>query len=157
STKLRAAIQRLTAEGRLTQLLRNRLAFGIADEVDRGAPVARTRGESKDRVDPQPHAQAVIDAIESRCEALGVYPGLLPAAAVEVAGIRISRAAEQRKAGRLDDARQTTAWLFAFGETLARKYSDAAAFHLVLSLAFEQEAEDARRVEDFVTTEVALS
>ena len=49
----------------------------------------------------------VFQALESRCKALGVYPALLPAAAYEVAGIACYRGAQQRHAGRLDDARQT--------------------------------------------------
>ena len=43
-----------------------------------------------------------------------------------------SRGAEQRKAGRLDDARQTAACLSAFAKTLVRRDPDEAAFHLVL-------------------------
>jgi eukaryotic-like serine/threonine-protein kinase len=155
--KLRVAIQRCPAGGRLARLLRDRLAYWIADDVSRRPSDPKTRGESKTRLEPETDAQAVIHVIESRCKALGVYPGLLPSTAFEVAGIGVYRSVEQRAAGRLDDARQTAAWLLDFGKTLERRNPDEAAFQLILSLAFEQEAENARKVEEYATTEAALS
>ena len=64
--------------------------------------------------------------------------------------------AEQRKAGRLDDARQTAACLSAFAKKLVRRDPDNAAFHLVLCIAFEQESKNAWKVEDFATIEDAM-
>ncbi len=113
-------------------------------------------GEPKGRLDPDAHAHAVIRAIESRCKALGVDPALLPAAAFQVAGIAAGRAAEQRKAGRLDDARRTAACLSAFAKMLARRDPNEAAFHLILCEAFEQESKNAWKVEDYATIEDAL-
>ena len=84
-----------------------------------------------------------------------VYPALFPAAAMQVCGIAVGRAAEQRKAGRLDDARWTAASLFAFGKMLARRDPNEAAFHVVLCEAFEQEAKNAWKVKDFPTIEAA--
>ena len=63
--------------------------------------------------------------------------------------------AEQRKAGRLDDARWTAASLFAFGKVLARRDPNEAVFHVVLCEAFEQEAKNAWKVNDFPTIEAA--
>ena len=103
-----------------------------------------------------PTPDAVIRALESRCEALGVYPALLPAAALQVAALPSVGAAEQRKAGRLDDARRTAACLFAFGKTLARRDPNEAVFHLVLSEAFEQESKNAWKVNDYTAIEAAL-
>jgi len=81
---------------------------------------------------------------------------LLPAAALQVAGIAARRGAEQRKAGRLDDARQTAACLSAFAKKLARRDPDEAAFHLVLCEAFAQESKNAWKVEDCATIEDSL-
>ena len=128
----------------------------IANDVHPYPSGPNPTGESQGRLDPDAHAHAVIRALESRCEALGVDPALLPAAAFQVAGIAACRAAEQRKAGRLDDARQTAACLSAFAKTLARRDPNEAAFHLVLCMAFEQESKNAWQVEDYATIEDAL-
>ena len=85
----------------------------------------------------------------------GVYPALLPAVAIRVAGTAASLAAEQRKAGRLDDACQTAARLFAFAETLARRDPNQAAFHLALNIAYEQHAKNAWKVNDYVKIEAS--
>ena len=154
--KLRAAIQRFPANGRLPQLLQARVADWIASDVNPYPSGPNSTGESKGRLDPDAHADAVIRAIESRCEALGVDPSLFPAAAFQVAGIAAGRGAEQRKAGRLDDARQTAACLSAFAKMLARRDPDEAAFHLLLCVAFEQESKNAWKVEDYAAIEDAL-
>jgi hypothetical protein len=96
-----------------------------------------------------------MEALESKCEALGVYPALLPAAAAQVCGIAVVGAAKQRKAGRIDDARWTTASLHAFGTVLARRDPKQAVFYLVLSEAFDQEAKNAWKSEDVRTIEAA--
>src|SRR5208337_40780 len=72
-------------------------------------------------------------------------------AAAQVCGIAAGRAAEQRKAGRLDDARWTAASLFAFGKVLVRRNPNQALFHALLSDAFEQQAKNAWKVNDFPT------
>jgi hypothetical protein len=156
-TKLRAAIQRFPADRRLPELVEGAVADWIAREINAYPPGLNAVGEPMGGLDPDTDAQTVIHAIESRCKALGVYPGLLPSTAFEMAGIGVHRGEDQREAGRLVDARQTAAWLSAFGKTLARRYPDEAAFHLILSLASEQEAENARKVEDYATIEAALS
>ena len=120
-----------------------RVADWIASDVNPYPSDPNSTGKPKGRLDPDAHADAVIRALESRCEALGVDPALLPAAALQVAGIAAARGAEQRKAGRLDDARQTAACLSAFGKMLARRDPNEAAFHVVLSVAFEQESKNA--------------
>jgi hypothetical protein len=74
---------------------------------------------------------------------------------MEVCGIAVGRGAEQRKAGRLDDARWTAASLLAFANALERRDPKEPAFHVVLSEAFEQEAKNAWKVEDFTTIETA--
>ncbi len=157
SKKLRAAIHRFPANRRLPEQFEARLAVWIAEDVNPCPPGPASTNEAKGRLDPDAHGRAVIRALESRCEALGLYPAMLPAAAFYVAAIAASRGAEQRKAGRLDDARQTAACLSAFAKTLARRDPDEAAFHLLLCVAFEQESKNARKVEDYATIEDALS
>ncbi len=76
--------------------------------------------------------------------------------ALKVANIAASRDSEQRKAGLLDDARRTAACLSAFAKRLARRDPDEAAFHLLLSEAFEQESKNAWKVEDYTAIEEAL-
>ncbi len=155
SAKIRAAMERFPADRRLPQRLEERLAVWIARDIQPYPSDPKSTGKPQGRLDPDVHARAVIRALDSRCEALGVYPALLPAAAMQVCGIAVGRAAEQRKAGRLDDARWTAASLFAFGKVLARRDPNEAAFHVVLSEAFEQEAKNAWKVKDFPTIEAA--
>ena len=88
---------------------------------------------------------------------MGVDHHLLPAAAIEVAGCAFYRAKEQRSAGRLDDARQTTRCLAAFARKLARSDPDEPAFHVLRCIAFEQEAKDAWEVKDHAAIQAALS
>ncbi len=132
-----------------------RVADWIAEDIQPYPPRASSTGEPEGRPDPDAHAHAVILAIESRCKSLGVYPALLPAAAGHVAGCAIGWAAEQRRAGRLDDARWTAASLFAFAKVLKRRDPSEVTFHVVLSEAFDQEAKNAWKVKDFPTIEAA--
>jgi len=155
SAKIRAAMEKFPADRRLPKLLAEKLAVWIAREIQPYPSDPKSAGKPQGRLDPDVHARAVIRALDSRCEALGVSPAMLPAAAVQVCGIAYGRAYEQRKAGRLDDARWTAASLFAFGQVLARRDPNEAAFHVVLSEAFEQKAKNAWKVKDFPTIEAA--
>ena len=105
SAKIRAAMEKFPADRRLPELLAEKLAVWIAREIQPYPSDPTSTGKPQGRLDPDVHARAVILALESRCEALGVYPAMLPAAALQVCGIAYGRAYEQRKAGRLDDAR----------------------------------------------------
>jgi serine/threonine protein kinase len=153
---LRAAIRRFPANRRLPEPVQEQVANWIADDVNPYPSGVRSTSESKGRLDPDAHAQAVIRAIESRCKALGLYPALLPAAAYQMAGLAACRAAEQRQAGRLDDARHTAACLAAFARSLVRRDADEAAFHLIMSMAFAQESKNAWKVKDYTAIEQAL-
>jgi hypothetical protein len=155
SAKIRAAIERFPADRRLPQPLAEKLALWIARDIQPYPSDPKSTGKPQGRLDPDVHARAVILALDSRCEALGVYSAVLPAAAMQVCGIAVGRAAEQRKAGRLDDARWTAASLFAFGKMLARRDPNEAMFHVVLSEAFDQEAKNAWKVNDVPTIEAA--
>ncbi len=156
STKLRTAIRKLPANRRLPARLEREVVSWIASDCNPYPSGPNSTGESTGRLDPYAHADAVIRALESRCEALGVGPSLLPAAAFRVAAIAASRGHEQREAGRLDDARDTAASLSAFAKTLIRRDPDEAAFHLVLCAAFVQDTKNAWRVKDHVRIEDGL-
>jgi eukaryotic-like serine/threonine-protein kinase len=146
SATLRAAIERFPAHQRLPDLFEDRVAYWIANDVNL-YPSGR---------DPVAHAGAIIRALESRCESLGVDAAMLPAAALRVAVIASGLSADQRRAGRLDDARRTSACLSAFAKTLSRRGPEHAAVHLLLCEAFEQEAKNAWKVEDYTAIEEAL-
>jgi hypothetical protein len=156
STKLRTAIQQLPGDRRLPARLKREVASWIDSDSNPYPSGPNPTRDSKGRLDPYLHADAVIRAIESRCEALGVDSSLLPAAAFHVAGIAAGRGSELRTAGRLDDARQSAACLSAFAKTLIRRDPKEAAFHLVLSAAFVQESKNARRIPDHATIEDRL-
>ena len=148
SAKLRAAIQRFPANRRLPRTGSQwRLADWIAGDVQPYPSDPKSTGEPKGRLDPDAHAHAVIRALESRCEALGVDPCFASRRGhAGVPSIAVGRGAEQRKAGRLDDARWTAACLSAFAKMLARRDPNEAAFHLLLCEAFEQESKNAWKV-----------
>ena len=157
---LRAAIERFPANRRLPEPFEERVALWIANDVNPfpsgPGPGPNPTGAPNVHLDPVAHAEAVIRALESRCKALGVYPAMLPIAARWVAHKAAARGSEQRKAGRLDDARRTAACLSAFAKTLVGRGPDEAAFHLLLCQAFEQEAKNAWKVEDYHAIEEAL-
>ena len=155
STKLRAAIQNFPPNERIPLLSQGSLADWIASDVQTYPFRTNPNGEWKGCLDPDAHARAVIRRLESWCEALGV-DDLLPCAAIQVAGMAAGRGAEQRKAHRLDDARQTAACLSAFARTLVQRDPDQAAFHMALCIAFEQESKNAWQVHDYTAIEDAL-
>jgi eukaryotic-like serine/threonine-protein kinase len=156
TTKLRTAIRKLPANRGLPARLKAEVAIWIASDGNPYPSGPNSTGESTGRLDPYAHADAVIRGLESRCEALGVGPSLLPAAAFHVVSIAASRGYEQRKAVHLDDARYTAACLSAFAKTLVRRDPNEAAFHLVLCAAFVQESKNAWRIPDHATIEDGL-
>jgi len=156
SAKLRAALQRFPANQRLPEHIETRVRDWIASDVNPYPSGLSPTGEPMGRLDPDAHADLVIQGLESRCAALGVDHSLLPAAALRVAGIAAIRGSEQRKAGLFDDARRTAACLSAFAKRLARRNPDEAAFHLLLGQAFQQEAKNAWKVEDYTAIKNAL-
>ena len=91
SAKLRAAMERFPADRRLPERLEERVAVWIARDIQPYPSDPNSTGKPQGRLDPDAHARAVILALESRCEALGVYPALLPAAAMQVCGIARGR------------------------------------------------------------------
>jgi serine/threonine protein kinase len=140
SENLRAAIGRFPPNVRFREWLQWRIANWIADQTNLNPSVADSDLDPNGRLDPAAHADAVIGAIESRCEALGVAPDLFRDAAVRVAENAIEKGWVQRHAGRLSDARRTAACLSTFANKLTRRAPGVARFHLLLCEAFEQES-----------------
>jgi Protein kinase domain len=140
SEKLRAAIGQFPPNVRFRKWLQWRIANWIADLPNLNPSVSDSDLDQKDRLDPAAHADAVIRAIASRCEALGVARDLFRDAAVCVAENAIDEGWVQRHAGRLSDARRTAACLSAFANKLTRREPFVAKFHLLLCEAFEQES-----------------
>jgi hypothetical protein len=155
--RLRAAICKVPAEARHSQLFQGEVAHWIAADVQTHRYGSISTRESKSRLDLAAHAEAIIRALESECNALGVYPALLPSAAFQMACIQADRGSELRRARRLDDARQIAAFLSALGRSLERRDPEGPACHLILSIAFEQESKNAWKVKDYATIENALS
>jgi serine/threonine protein kinase len=156
SMKLRNPPHRFAAHHPPSKRFEWKVADWIAEDIQPYPPQANADGKPEWRLDPDAHAHAVLLAIESRCKALGVYPALVPAAAFQVSGFAVARCAEQRKAGRLADARRTAACLSAFAELMAKKDPNEALYHLLLCSAFEQESKNAWKVHDYTAIEAAL-
>ena len=74
SERLRAAIGRFPPNVRFGEWLQWRIADWIADLPDLNPSAPDSNFDLNGRLDPVAHADAVIRAIESRCEALGVAP-----------------------------------------------------------------------------------
>jgi hypothetical protein len=153
---LRAAIGRFPANQHLPEPFPARVGDWIASDVNPYPAGPNPAGEPGGGLDPDVHADRVIRALESRCEALGVDHSLFPDVAYRVALMAVQRGSEQRKAGLLDDARRTARYLHAFANLLARRDPDEAIFHLLLSYAFEQEAKNAWKIEDYTAIKEAL-
>ena len=155
-TTLRAAIQRFRADRRLPEQVETKLGVWIGDDVDPYPFGLYPTGKTMDRPDPDAHAVMLIEALESRCKFLGVYPTVLHIASLRIAGNAAITGADLRRAGRLDDARRTAACLSAFAKALIRRDPDEVTFHLLLCEAFEQESKNAWKVEDRPAIEEAL-
>ena len=155
TAQLRAAIGKFPADRQLPQRLEVRLAVWIARDIQPYPSDPKSTGNPRGRLEPDVHARAVVRALDSKCAALGVHPALLRAATIQVCGNAVGRSAEQRRAGRLADARWTAAFLLAFGQVLAQRNPSEATFHVVLCEAFDQEAKNASKARDFPTVEAA--
>jgi hypothetical protein len=153
---LRAAIRRFPPDRRLPELVEERVADWIAGAISPYPSAPNRTGQPTGGLDPEAHADFVIRAIESKCDALGVDRSSFPTVTYRVGLIAVSRGSEQRQAGLLDDARQTAARFSAFAKRLVRRDPNEAVFHLVLSQAFAQAAKNAWKVEDYNAIEEAL-
>ncbi len=133
-----------------------RVADWIAEDTQPYSTATDLTAESKGGGDVDAHAHGVIKVIESRCKSLGVYPALFPAAAWHVGAFATDRASDERRAGRLEDAQRTVARLFAFARLMQDRDSNEALYHLLLSIAFEQQSKNAWKIQDYPAIEGAL-
>jgi hypothetical protein len=74
--------------------------------------------------DPGAGAVALLEAIRGNCSKLGLSESLVPVAADRIVTEAHALAAEQRKAGRLDEARATVARIMTIAGRLVRDYPD---------------------------------
>jgi hypothetical protein len=153
---LRAAIRKLPVDRPFTELVRAEVGHWLARVLEPYLAGTNTTGKPMGRLDPDAHAELVIQALESWCEALGIDRSAVPAVAFQVGMSAPWHGSRQRKADLLGDARRTAACLAAFARRLVQRDPDEALFHLLLSQAFEQESKNAWKVEDHATIEAAL-
>ena len=153
--KLHSRLQKFQSKTRLPKRIEGKLAAWIFHNVDPFPSDPGASNKPMSRYDPDTHADAVIREIESRCETMDADASLFPAVAFVFAVEAGRRGKEQREAGRMTDARRTTACLSAFAKKLARRDRDEPEFHIVMSLAFAQEAKDGWHVNDYVVIEAA--
>ena len=126
------------------------MAAWIADYVD-PFPSGLLRGLA-----PEAHADSAIRAVESTCTRLRLDRSLFPAVAFNLVSLAATRGSEQRKAGRLDDARDTAACFTALAERLTRRDPGEPLFHLMRCQAFLQQSKNAWKIGDLVAVKDAL-
>jgi tetratricopeptide (TPR) repeat protein len=106
--------------------------------------------------DPEAGAVALIAAIRDRCSKLGFADSMVLAAMSVVWNDAAELAVEQRRLGRLDDARATAARLMALARRLVREYPDGALAYRVLSEAHNQIKKNALQTGDDHLVEESL-
>ncbi len=153
---IRAAIRRFPADEDVPAPASEHLGCWIAELVYPSAISMEAAGRENGSAAPGARADAVIRALESNCESLGLNHSVVPIAGYKLACMMASRAAAQRREKRLDNARHTAAWLSAFARTLARRDANEPWFHLILCTALEQEAKNGWQVLDYPVIERTL-
>ena len=98
--------------------------------------------------DPEAGAGALIYTLRKQCSKFGLADSMVPAAVFTLTNDAAGQAGEQRKVGRLDDARATIARLMALARRLVREYPDSANSDLVLSIAHDQVKRNAFEADD---------
>jgi tetratricopeptide (TPR) repeat protein len=88
--------------------------------------------------DPEAGAIALISAIRDLCLKLGLADFMVPATIKVVSDDAACSGGEQRKLGRLDDARATAARLMVIARQVVREYPNSAHSYFVLSEAHDQ-------------------
>ena len=120
------------------------------------SPFRSSSSAAKFDRDPEAGAIALISAIRERCSKLGLADSMVPAAISVILDDAVGEAAEQRKLGRLDDARATAARLMTIARRLVREYPDSAHSYRVLSEAYNQIKKNAIQTDDDKLVEEAL-
>jgi hypothetical protein len=124
------------------------VAEWLAFSVELLSPFRSSPSAAKFDRDPEAGAIAFISAIRDRCSKLGLSESTVPAAIDFVSGDAVEEAAEQRKQGRLGDARSIAARLMVLARRLVREYPESANAYRVLSEAYNQIRKNAIRSRD---------
>jgi eukaryotic-like serine/threonine-protein kinase len=98
--------------------------------------------------DPEAGAITLISAIRERCSKLGLADSMVSRTVRVIFIDAVAEAADQRKLGRLDDARATAARLMTIAIRLVQEYPDSANSYRVLSEAHNQIRKNAIRSQD---------
>ena len=106
--------------------------------------------------DPEAGAVALVSAIRDRCSKLGLADSMVPAAISFFRTDAADAAGEQRRLGRLDDARATVTRLMTIAQRIVREYPDNAHSYRVLSEAYNQVKKNAVRTGDDNLVEESL-
>ena len=120
----------------------------LAISVESLAPFSSPSSLALDHPDQEPDATSVISVLQDRCSKLGLPRAMVPATVMILTESAWFKAMEQRKAGRLNDARATAALLMAFAQRLVREYPDDARSYELLSDAHDQVKKNAVRTKD---------
>lgn len=129
------AIGRLPEGARLPQALALVLADLLACEL-----CESTQTEAGRQADPVATAARLLRAVDARASELRLGPDGLGTVLERVSQRASIQAMAERRAGRLDDARRTVAWMLALGDAALARRSDWGRPHVLKSRAYEQEA-----------------
>jgi tRNA A-37 threonylcarbamoyl transferase component Bud32/tetratricopeptide (TPR) repeat protein len=98
--------------------------------------------------DPEAGASALCSALRERCSKLGLEDSMVPAAIQILSNHAYGEAAEDRRLGRIEDARATATRLLTIARRVVREYPDSAHSHRVLSEAYNQVKKNAMKTGD---------
>ena len=115
-----------------------------------------TPGLTRYEDDPDAWAESLVSSIRWGSTALGLDECAVPNVALGMMDPAISKAAEQRRIGRLGDAEVTVGRLMAFARRLVQHYPSQPESHLVLSQAHFQMSKNPWKREDYAAIEQAL-
>jgi hypothetical protein len=152
---LAAALRTFPVGQRLPTPLEERLSEWICGDIAASFCVPGA-GDPSDLRDPESRAAATIAALDARCDHLGVPRGVFAVTARRLGMITACHVMDLRKAGRLNDARRTLAYLSALARRLERRDPAELEFHLILQEAFVQESKIAKIDQDVPRAEAAL-
>ncbi len=128
----------------------------LALSVEPFSPFRSSAVAAKYDRDPEAGAAALIAALRERCSKLGLADSMVSAAVFILSDNAAIAAGEQRRHGRLDDARATAARLMVLARRLVREYPNHAISYLVLSHSHDQIKKNAMRSDDDQLVEEAL-
>jgi hypothetical protein len=132
------------------------IAEWIALSVEPLSPFLHSSSAATYDRNPETRATALISAVRDRCTMLGLADSMVPAAIDFVRDDAIVAIAQQRNAGRLDEARAATARLMTLARGLIREYPASACSYRALSDAYDQVKKNAMRDRDDKLVEQAI-